>query len=340
MARLLALLYPFNLAVVSAHEAERTVDEPDQDAVHTLAGLLDQLGIKGEVCFSVPDVLDMMASSRYSAILLILKFRRRANRAEDQDRPAGTRPVVFALIGALNQIAGAFASGPISSLYKPLARDQVLRSLRAGQAFMLPDRRRSQRHSLETLAYLQFGIAAMPALVLDVNDHGISIQSPEPLPGVREVRLRFVLPGTTEIVEATGDLLWADREGRAGMLFADMLPLPQEPAAVAAETFGPETCERCTYAYRIALAPPPPLTNLVNIARARLVLLLRARECLNSTTFLPLPSPISSVEKGFPRSKSFNTISNEFVGSIPSSTPSWNLTQLAHYSKLAKPRPL
>jgi CheY-like chemotaxis protein len=197
----------------------------DQDAVHTLAAMLNQLGINGEVCFTAPDILDRMANSRYSAILLDFEIPGAPQIARlIRTSTAAKRPVIFALIGALNHIAGAFASGADFVLYKPLARDQVLSSLRAGQAFMLPDRRCSQRHSLETLAYLQFGIAAMPALVLDVNDHGISIQSPEPLPGVRKVRLRFVLPGTSETVEATGDLLWADREGRAGMLFADMNP--------------------------------------------------------------------------------------------------------------------
>ncbi len=197
----------------------------DQDAVHTLAALLNHLGISGEVCFTAPDAVDLMTNSRYSAILLDFEIPGAAQIARVlRNNPAGKRPVIFAMIGALNHISGAFAAGADFVLYKPLAHDQVLRSLRAGQAFMLPDRRRSQRQSLETIAYLQFGIAAMPALVLDVNDHGISIQSSEPLPGVREVRLRFVLPGTTETVEATGDLIWADREGRAGMLFADMHP--------------------------------------------------------------------------------------------------------------------
>lgn len=197
----------------------------DRNAVHTLAALLGHLGMNGEVCCTAPDAVDLMTNARYSAILLDFEIPAAAQITRAlRSNPAGKRPVIFAIIGALNHIAGAFAAGADFVLYKPLARDQVLRSLRAGQAFMLPDRRRSQRHSLETLAYLQFGIAAMPALVLDVNDHGISIQSPEPLPGVRSVRLRFVLPGTSETVEATGDLIWADREGRAGMLFADMLP--------------------------------------------------------------------------------------------------------------------
>jgi len=195
----------------------------DQDAVHTLAAALHQLGIDGDVCTSASDALDLMASSRFSAVFLDFEVPGTAQIARlVRTNPAGKRPVVFAMIGALNHIAGAFAAGADFVLYKPLARDQVMRSLRAGQSFMMPDRRRSPRYGIETLAYLQFGIAAMPALVLDVNEHGISIQCPEPLPGVPEVRLRFVLPETSDMIEATGDLVWADREGRAGLLFANM----------------------------------------------------------------------------------------------------------------------
>jgi len=197
----------------------------DRDAVHTLAAAFEQLGIDGEVSATASDALELMVSSRFSAVLLDFEIPGAAQIARlIRTNPPGNRPVVFAMIGALNHIAGAFAAGADFVLYKPLAWDQVMRSLRAGQAFMQPDRRRSARHRIETLAFLQFGIAAMPALVLDVNDHGISIQCPEPLPGVPKVRFRFVVPGTSEMIEATGDLIWADREGRAGLLFSNMHP--------------------------------------------------------------------------------------------------------------------
>src|SRR5207244_11466646 len=76
------------------------------------------------------------------------------------------------------------------------------------------------RQKLETLVYLQFGIAAMPAMVLDLNEQGISLQSPEPLPPVQEVPLRFVLPGTSNMVEGTGEVIWTDDRGRAGIVFS------------------------------------------------------------------------------------------------------------------------
>jgi CheY-like chemotaxis protein len=195
----------------------------DEDAMSRLTSALRQLGIQPELCAAASDAVESLATSRYSAVLLDFELpgARELTRLV-RTSPARKRPVIFVMIGALNHIAGAFQAGADFVLYKPLAWDQLMRSLRAGQAFMQSERRHSPRHALETLAYMQFGVAAVPALILDVNETGISIQSPEPLPGVAEVPLRFVLPGTAEMIEATGDLVWADREGRAGMLFASM----------------------------------------------------------------------------------------------------------------------
>lgn len=195
----------------------------DHDALRTVSAALNQMGIHQEECLSAPDCLELIATCRYSAVVLDFELPGAAQIARIVKGWAPRkRPVVFSMIGALNHIAGAFQSGADFVLYKPLAWDQVTRSLRAAQAFMLPERRQCQRHIPETVVYLQFGIAAVPALILDVSEVGMSIQSSEPLPEVRSIPLRFVLPGTAEMIEATGEMIWNDPQGRAGMLFSRM----------------------------------------------------------------------------------------------------------------------
>ncbi len=195
----------------------------DHDTMQTLAAALKKFGIDQDVCLTAPDAVELIGTCRYSAVLLDFELSGSAQVARLVKTAAPRkRPVVFAMIGALNHIAAAFQAGADFVLYKPLAWDQLMRSLRAAQPFMLSERRHSTRHSLETLAYLQFGVAAVPALIMDVNDSGISIQSPEPLPELRRVPLRFVLPGTAEMIEATGELIWSDNDGRAGLLFSSM----------------------------------------------------------------------------------------------------------------------
>jgi CheY-like chemotaxis protein len=192
----------------------------DQRSLRVLRPALDEVGIQAELRSSAADAVDALAKAHYSALLLDFDLMdativARAGRL----RPADRRPVAFAMIGALTEMAATFRAGANFVLYKPLKSDQITRSLRAGRVFMQPERRRSRRRKLETLVYLQFGIAALPAIVLNLNRDGLSLQASEPLPPVQHVPLRFVLPGTTHIIEGDGEVTWADDNGRAGMLF-------------------------------------------------------------------------------------------------------------------------
>ena len=63
----------------------------------------------------------------------------------------------------------------------------------------------------------------MPALVLELSQDGLSVQAAEPIPAA-EVPLRFILPGTSHLIEGTGEVMWADDSGRAGILFGDSSP--------------------------------------------------------------------------------------------------------------------
>src|SRR5262249_20221048 len=126
------------------------------------------------------------------------------------------RSILFAVVGASPALSDTSHAGANVVLYKPLGLEQVRCSLRAGRELMRAHRRQSPRHRVETLVYLQFGISAMPALVLDLSEQGLSLQTPEPFPPVREVPLHFALPGTSHVVEAMGEVIWSDDSGRAG----------------------------------------------------------------------------------------------------------------------------
>jgi ActR/RegA family two-component response regulator len=197
----------------------------DQQFARLLAGALDTLDIEHETCASASEGMEMLAQGWFGALVLDFDLANAALLVTmARSAPAQRRPVVFAMIGVLTEIAATFQAGANFVLYKPLVFEQVVRALRAGKAFMRADRRHSPRQKLETLVYLQFGIAAMPAVVLDLNEQGISLQSPEPLPPVREIPLRLVLPGTSQMIEGAGEVIWTDDHGRAGMLFSRLTP--------------------------------------------------------------------------------------------------------------------
>ena len=197
----------------------------EEPVLRILGTALEEVEMEPEVCMSAPEALDLTVVRHYSALVLDFDLPGAAIVARMARLvPSSRRPVIFGMIGVSTEISETFQAGVNFIIYKPLAFEQIVRCLRAGRGFMRPDRRQSQRQPLESLVYLQFGIAALPAMVLDLNQNGMALQAPEPLPPVQRVPLRFVLPGTTNMVEGMGEMVWADDGGRAGMLFSELTP--------------------------------------------------------------------------------------------------------------------
>jgi hypothetical protein len=195
----------------------------DQPSLRVLAAVLEVLEIDLRTCLSSNDAIELLVHGHHSAVVL------------DFDLPGASlvarmarmvtphrRPVVFGTVSAFTAVGGAFQHEVNFILYKPMVCEQVMRSLCAGQALMKPNPRRSSRHPLEALVYLQCGATALPAIVLDLSEQGLALQAPEPLSSGQDVPLRFVLPGTSQLIEATGEIIWSEDNGRAGVFFSGM----------------------------------------------------------------------------------------------------------------------
>jgi CheY-like chemotaxis protein len=193
------------------------------ESLSVLVHTLEELEIDEEMCSSPPEAMELLALGYYSALIVDFDLPGAAQVARmARLAPAQRRPVVFAMIGARTDIGSTFQAGANFVLYKPLVFEQVAHSLRAGRAFMRPDRRRTAREKAESLVYLRFGdICPVPALVVELSQDGLSVQAAEPIPAA-EVPLRFILPGTAHLIEGTGEVMWADDSGRAGILFGDL----------------------------------------------------------------------------------------------------------------------
>ena len=167
--------------------------------------------------------MQLLAAGQHSALVVDFDLAHSAEVAKMAHAlPPKRKPVLFGMIGSGTSIASVFQAGGNVVLYKPLDLLQVLHSFRAAQSFMQKDRRRSSRQRSETLAYLQLPGGTIPALVQDLTEQGLSVQAAEALMPLRGVQLRFLLPGTTNVVKAIGDFIWADKSGRAGLFFSDM----------------------------------------------------------------------------------------------------------------------
>lgn len=194
-----------------------------QASLRLLVAAFAELGIEYRIALSASEALDILSTGQHSALVVDFDLPHAAQVARAaRNMPGKRRPVSFGMIGAGRAIGDAFQAGANFVLYKPLDLLQVLHSFRAAKGFMQNDRRGSSRQKSETLAYLQLSNRTVPALVQDLTEQGMSVQAAEELVPMRGVSLRFLLPHSSQVLEATGDFIWADQEGRAGLFFSDM----------------------------------------------------------------------------------------------------------------------
>jgi hypothetical protein len=192
-------------------------------AIKALVTAFAELGIEYRTSFSALETMEILAQGRHSALIIDFDSPHAVQVAKmARSITPKHRPVLFGMIGPATAIAQVFHAGGNFALYKPLDFLQILHSFRAAEAFMQADRREASRHRGETIAYLELPGATVPALVQDLTEHGISIQAAEPLVPMRGLSLRFVLPETTLVVHATGDFIWTDKAGRAGLFFTNV----------------------------------------------------------------------------------------------------------------------
>jgi PilZ domain len=82
-------------------------------------------------------------------------------------------------------------------------------------------RRRPYRQKIRTLVHVNLD-AANGAILRDLSEFGIAIQTVAPLTPDQRVRLRFELPAPKVRIEAAGRIAWTDSWGQAGVQFLNL----------------------------------------------------------------------------------------------------------------------
>src|SRR5438445_10207817 len=84
--------------------------------------------------------------------------------------------------------------------------------------------RRSEQYEVKTMVYLELKDETIPALSIDIGEHGLAVQATDPLPMSSSLPFRCVLPGTEITLQGEADVIWASDQGRAGLFFSKLAP--------------------------------------------------------------------------------------------------------------------
>jgi hypothetical protein len=81
--------------------------------------------------------------------------------------------------------------------------------------------RRPYRQKIRSLAHINLD-ATNGAILRDLSEFGIALQTVTPLTPDQQVQLRFELPAPRVRIEAAGRIAWTDAWGQAGVQFVDL----------------------------------------------------------------------------------------------------------------------
>lgn len=94
----------------------------------------------------------------------------------------------------------------------------------------LPNRRRRVRHKVQTPAYASFTDESKGAMldlheIVDISEDGVAIQCHSPLEVKSRINLCLDLADCADHIYTTGQVIWSNSAGRAGLRFSELPPV-------------------------------------------------------------------------------------------------------------------
>jgi len=197
----------------------------DEVSVQVLNGVLKELGIRVELCPDAVRAAVRLAQERFD--LIILDCDRQADVTsllqETRSSRLNDTTLAVAVVAGQENIREIFSLGVNFVLYKPVSYERALSSLRAAQSVLYRDKRRKARAAVHTQATIDYaGVERATATLVDLAEDGMAVNFGKKLPPTCKVYFQFQLPGQTANVRLSGQVVWQDWNGRAGIQFVDV----------------------------------------------------------------------------------------------------------------------
>jgi CheY-like chemotaxis protein len=197
----------------------------DEVSVQVLKGVLKELGIRVELCPDAVRAAVRLAQERFD--LIILDCDRQADITsllhETRSSRLNDTTLAVAVVAGQENIREIFSLGVNFVLYKPVSYERALSSLRAAQSVLYRDKRRKARAAVHTQATIDYaGVERARATLVDLAEDGMAVNFGKKLPPTCKVYFQFQLPGQTANVRLSGQVVWQDWNGRAGIQFMDV----------------------------------------------------------------------------------------------------------------------
>jgi hypothetical protein len=187
--------------------------------------VLKELSIRVEACPDFARASIRAAQERFDVIIVngdssteVLSLLRETRTSRLNDKT-----LAVAVVPSQESIRDLFSLGVNFVLYKPVAYDRALSSLRAARSVMRKEKRKNARAVVHTHATVDYAnVEREQATLVNLAGNGMQVLFGKKLPPTSKVYFQFKLPGQSASVRLSGQLMWQDWNGRSGVQFVDV----------------------------------------------------------------------------------------------------------------------
>jgi CheY-like chemotaxis protein len=197
----------------------------DEAAAQVLRQVLEELSIRVESCPDFVRAAVRLAQERFDVVIVdagsnaeVISLLRESRLSRMNDST-----LAVAVVAGQESIRELFSLGVNFVLYKPVAYDRALSSMRAARAVMRKEKRKNARASVHAHATIDYAnVEQEKATLIDLAKDGMQVQFGKKLPPVSKVYFQFKLPEQAIHIRLSGQVVWQDWKGRAGIQYVDV----------------------------------------------------------------------------------------------------------------------
>jgi CheY-like chemotaxis protein len=197
----------------------------DEVAAQVLRRVLEELSIRVESCPDFPRAGIRLAQERFDVVIVDGESNDRviALLRETRMSRLNDATLAVAVVPGQDAIRELFSLGVNFVIYKPVAYERALSSLRAARAVMRKEKRKNARATVHAHATVDYAnVQQEKATLVDLAQDGMAVQFGQKLPPTSKVYFQFRLPSQSASIRLSGQVVWQDWNGRAGVQFVDV----------------------------------------------------------------------------------------------------------------------
>jgi len=197
----------------------------DEAAAQVLRRVLEELNIEVESCPDFARAGIRLEQKRFDAVIVdggsyrdVIALLRETRMSRLNDAT-----LTVAVLPSQEGIREIFSLGVNFVLYKPVAYERAVSSLRAARAVMRKEKRKNARATVHAHALVDYAnVEQEKATLVDLAADGMSVLFGKKFPPTTKVYFNFKLPGQSLSIRLSGQVAWQDWNGRAGIQFVDV----------------------------------------------------------------------------------------------------------------------